>query len=74
MYPFVICVKDFEIDEYSQEYKALHPVSSNKRASLVEEHFRPIMEDEDENHSDATSEDEPEYGNNRIKGKGRAPR
>ncbi|KAM5548387.1 hypothetical protein ABKV19_000017 [Rosa sericea] len=68
--------KDFEIDEYSHEYRALHPVSSNKRASLVEEHFRPAMEDEDENHSDsdATSEDEPEYGNSRIKGKGRAPR
>ncbi|XP_050363079.1 uncharacterized protein LOC126781984 [Argentina anserina] len=68
--------KNFEIDEYSQEYKALHPVSSNKRVSLEKEHFRNAMEDQNENHSDSdtTSEDEPEHGNSRTKGKRRAPR
>ncbi|XP_027069093.1 uncharacterized protein [Coffea arabica] len=39
--------KDFEIDEFSQEYLAFHPIASTKQPSLVEEHFEPVMEDED---------------------------
>ncbi|XP_027065302.2 uncharacterized protein [Coffea arabica] len=39
--------KDFEIDEFSQEYLAFHPIASTKQPSLVEEHFEPAMEDED---------------------------
>lgn len=80
MHPLIICVQDYEIDEYSQEYKALHPVSSKKQPSLVEEHFRPVMEDEDQNSdSDASatslsSEDEPGHKKSEMKRKGRTPR
>lgn len=80
MHPLIICVQDYEIDEYSQEYKALHPVSSKKQPSLVEEHFRPVMEDEDQNSdSDASatslsSEDEPGHKKSKMERKGRTPR
>lgn len=80
MHPLLICVQDYEIDEYSQEYKALHPVSSKKQPSLMEEHFRPVMEDEDQNSdSDASatslsSEDEPGHKKSKMKRKGRTPR
>lgn len=58
-------LQNFEIDELSQEYLALHPMASTKQPSLVEEHFQPVLEDSDENlsNSDASvesdSEDEP---------------
>ncbi|XP_050232794.1 uncharacterized protein LOC126681311 [Mercurialis annua] len=58
--------EDFEIDEKSHEYMALHPMATQKQPTLVEEHFEPIMDDEDQNSSDAaTSEDE--LGNDKIK-------
>lgn len=68
------CGQDFEIDEMSQEYLALHPVaSSKKQPSLVEEHFEPVFEDEDQGSSDSdASEDEP--NNENTKKKGRVPR
>eukprot|EP00257_Ricinus_communis_P005506 XP_002519773.2 nucleolar protein 10 [Ricinus communis] len=71
--------KDFEIDEQSQEYVALHPMASQKQSSLVEEHFEPVIEDEDENSSDAdassqSSEDEPRNDKVTMKKKSRAPR
>ncbi|XP_039118255.1 nucleolar protein 10-like isoform X2 [Dioscorea cayenensis subsp. rotundata] len=56
--------KDFEIDEQSAEYLSLHPLAqqaTKKRPSLIEEHFEPILQD-DEGNSDseglATSEDD----------------
>ncbi|TYK06958.1 nucleolar protein 10 [Cucumis melo var. makuwa] len=58
-------ITNFEIDELSQEYLALHPMASTKQPSLVEEHFQPVLEDSDENLSnseasvESDSEDEP---------------
>lgn len=57
-------LQDFEIDEQSAEYLSLHPLAqqaTKKRPSLIEEHFEPILQD-DEGNSDseglATSEDD----------------
>ncbi|XP_022158780.1 nucleolar protein 10 [Momordica charantia] len=69
--------ENFEIDEFSQEYLALHPVSSTKQPSLVEEHFEPVSEDSDQSisNSDASvaseSEDEPGSGKHK---KARVPK
>lgn len=69
--------KDFEVDEQSQEYLALHPVASTKQPSLVDEHFEPVMDDEDQGFSDSnasamldSSDDEKTDG----KKKARVPR
>lgn len=78
----MICAQDFEIDELSQEYLSLHPVASQKNPSLVEEHFEPVMENEDENSSDSdasaipesSEDDEPGYKKSKIETKDRAPR
>ncbi|KAJ8570780.1 hypothetical protein K7X08_037752 [Anisodus acutangulus] len=56
-------IGDFEIDENSHEYRALHPMPSLKQPSLVEEHFEPVMGGEEPSDSDASvatqsSEDE----------------
>lgn len=70
-------LQNFEIDEFSQEYLALHPVSSTKQPSLVEEHFEPVSEDSDQSisNSDASvaseSEDEPGSGKHK---KARVPK
>lgn len=45
--------KDFEVDELSQEYLALHPLGPTKQPSLVEEHFEPVTRDEDQNLTDS---------------------
>ncbi|KAJ4845664.1 hypothetical protein Tsubulata_003551 [Turnera subulata] len=72
--------KDFEIDETSPEYLALHPLASTKQSSLVEEHFEPV-DDEDQSFSDSdvsaaslASEDEPDNDTSRMKKKLRVPR
>ncbi|PSS34975.1 Zinc finger C2H2 protein like [Actinidia chinensis var. chinensis] len=45
---------DFEVDGFSAEYLALHPMAAaKKQPSLVEEHFQPVMEDEDHCQSDS---------------------
>ncbi|XP_057548925.1 uncharacterized protein LOC130827271 [Amaranthus tricolor] len=53
---------EFEIDENSEDYLALHPVASQKGANLVDEHFEPVMEEDEMSLSDAdvfsASEDE----------------
>ncbi|KAJ0102546.1 hypothetical protein Patl1_05478 [Pistacia atlantica] len=46
-------IKDYEIAELSYEYLALHPLASQKQPSLVKEHFKPVMEDEDQSASDS---------------------
>ncbi|XP_065877799.1 uncharacterized protein [Euphorbia lathyris] len=66
--------EDFEIDEQSQHYLSLHPMASTKQSSLLNEHFEPI-DDEDQDSSDAdalshSSEDEP----GKINKKSRVPR
>ncbi|KDP21176.1 hypothetical protein JCGZ_21647 [Jatropha curcas] len=70
--------KDFEIDEESREYLALHPMALKKQPSLVEEHFEPISEDENLSDADASSQssedDEPGNDKKKIKEKSRVPR
>ncbi|CAL5044920.1 unnamed protein product [Urochloa decumbens] len=47
--------KDFQIDEQSKEYLALHPQVATKEPRLIEEHFESVSEDE--NQSDASASD-----------------
>lgn len=65
--------QDFEIKDTSPEYLALHPMGSKKQTSLVNEHFEPVMSDDDQSLSDAStsSQDEPAAG---MKDKSRVPR
>ncbi|XP_061356188.1 uncharacterized protein LOC133300623 [Gastrolobium bilobum] len=67
--------ENFEIKESSQEYLALHPMGSKKQTSLLEEHFEPVMSDDDQDLRDsdasASSEDEPA---NKVKEKIRIPK
>lgn len=57
--------EDFQIDEQSTEYLSLHPQTSKKQPSLLEEHFEPVMEDDEQSIDDSdastseSSEDEP---------------
>lgn len=73
-------IQDFEVDEFSQEYLSLHPMASKKQPSLMEEHFEPVMEDEDESlgysNAQLLEEEEEEAGNDRHKAskKSRVPR
>ncbi|XP_058084705.1 uncharacterized protein LOC131232471 [Magnolia sinica] len=75
--------KDFEVDELSPEFLALHPVASKKNPSLIEEHFEPVLQNEEEqgiSDSDASmapqsSDDESDKEANRVKKKvARVPR
>nr|POE85782.1 nucleolar protein 10 [Quercus suber] len=73
--------EEFEIDESSREYLALHPVASTKQPSLVDEHFDPVMEDEDLSLSDSdasaasqSSEGELSDGDIHTRKKARVPR
>ncbi|XP_010524511.1 PREDICTED: nucleolar protein 10 [Tarenaya hassleriana] len=52
---------DFQIDKESKEYMALHPIaaSSEKQASLLEEHFEPV-EDSEKSDSDASESSDDE--------------
>ncbi|XP_006423766.2 nucleolar protein 10 [Citrus clementina] len=71
--------KDYQIDEFSQEYIALHPMATQKQSSLVEEHFEPVMEvDKDQSLSDsdvsaASQSSDDELGKEKINKKSRAP-
>lgn len=47
--------KDFQIDEESREYLALHPQVATKEPRLIEEHFESVSEDEQQ--SDASASD-----------------
>jgi hypothetical protein len=78
---FCFCIQDFEIDESSREYLALHPMPAKKQPSLVEEHFEPVMEDEDQSLSDSdataasqSSEGELDNEERKTKKKARVPR
>ncbi|XP_062111985.1 uncharacterized protein LOC133823328 [Humulus lupulus] len=67
--------KDFEIDEFSQEYRALHPVASTKKQpSLVEEHFESVSEGEEASEISNSSEDELNNDQSKMRKKGPVPR
>ncbi|KAK2654321.1 hypothetical protein Ddye_014177 [Dipteronia dyeriana] len=72
--------KDFEIDELAPEYIALHPMASQKQPSLVEEHFEPATDDDDQSLSDSDasvasqSSEDDEPGKDKMKKKSRGPR
>ncbi|KAJ6805235.1 nucleolar protein 10 [Iris pallida] len=67
--------EDFQIDEQSTEYLSLHPQSSSrKHPSLIDEHFEPIMEVDEEQESDSdasiasqSSEEEPDSVTKKLK-------
>ncbi|KAJ6425973.1 hypothetical protein OIU84_026536 [Salix udensis] len=65
--------KDFEIDENSAEYLALHPMASMKQPFLLAEHFELLTEDEDQGLSDSdnstASGDEHNNENRKFKKK-----
>ena len=67
-------LQDFEIDEQSAEFLSLHPLAkqaAKKHPSLIEEHFEPIMEEDEEGSSDsedaATSQDDFEKNKKKVK-------
>ncbi|KAI4383079.1 hypothetical protein MLD38_008959 [Melastoma candidum] len=66
--------KEFEIDEQSLEYLALHPMAAKKQTSLVEEHFQPVEEDHGFGDSDAASQSSDEEADDQRKTKSQAPR
>ncbi|XP_022933434.1 nucleolar protein 10 [Cucurbita moschata] len=69
--------ENFEINELSPEYLALHPVASTKQPSLVEEHFEPVLDDSEQSlsNSDASVESDFEDEPSRDKhNKARAPK
>lgn len=68
-YSFLFCYQDFEVDENSFEYRALHPLALPVQKSLVKEHFEPVMEEDRDQSDSDVSEDESNDGN-----KTRAPR
>ncbi|XP_038970616.1 nucleolar protein 10 isoform X2 [Phoenix dactylifera] len=66
--------KDFEVDELSPEYLALHPQTAKKQPFLIEEHFEPLIEDEEQEISDSDasqasqpSEDKSEMDRSKVK-------
>ncbi|XP_051138848.1 uncharacterized protein LOC127256742 [Andrographis paniculata] len=70
--------KDFEVDEFSQEYRALHPMAKNP--TLLEEHFKTVPDDDELAASDSDgfsgsepSDNEHERTNDKSKN-ARAPR
>lgn len=66
--------KDFEIDEQSYEYLALHPMAAQQKqpSSLLKEHFEPVEDEDDSDVSAASSEDEA--GPNKKMKKSQGPR
>ncbi|KAL3641833.1 hypothetical protein CASFOL_012648 [Castilleja foliolosa] len=63
---------DFEVDEYSHEYRALHPMASTipKKPSLLEEHFETVDEEDDQ----SISGDSDVSGDENDTKKSQAPR
>lgn len=81
LHPSDSFLQDFEVDEFSREYLALHPLAPSTQPSLVEEHFEPVMEDEDQSLSDSdapaapeSSDDEHAKGRSNSEKKSRVPR
>lgn len=53
--------QDFEVDEASEEYlsRHAHSLRNKKRPSLIEEHFEPVLEDEQEGDDGPSDSDAP---------------
>lgn len=70
-------LQDFEIDEFSREYLALHPMpATTHKPSLLEEHFEALS-DEDEQSisgSDVSSEDDGDDVDGKSTRKSHVPR
>lgn len=69
--------KDFEVDEFSQEYLALHPMAATThKPSLFEEHFEALSEEDEQSisGSDVSSEDDREDINGKSTRKSQVPR
>lgn len=73
-------VQEFQIDEQSEQYLALHPLASQKQPSLVEEHFEPVSDDEDQSLSDSDTsaasepDEDDEPGKDKTKKKSHGPK
>ncbi|KAM7505254.1 hypothetical protein LguiB_004158 [Lonicera macranthoides] len=66
--------KDFEVDEFSPEYLALHPLATTTQPSLVEEHFEAVSEDGDQSLSDPQpSDDDDDDDGNESRPRNRVP-
>ncbi|KAL7128478.1 hypothetical protein ABFS83_14G319700 [Erythranthe nasuta] len=68
--------KDFEVDESSKEYMALHPMATTtKKTSLLEEHFETVEGEDEESvsGSDGTGSSDDENSNSKLKKKVQAP-
>ncbi|KAL2895876.1 Nucleolar protein 10 [Bienertia sinuspersici] len=63
---------DYEIDEKSEEYLALHPIAPQKQTALLDEHFEPVLEDEMSLSGDDASSASEDEG--KVDRKSRAPR
>ncbi|GMH19138.1 hypothetical protein Nepgr_020979 [Nepenthes gracilis] len=69
--------EDFQIDEQSTEYKALHPVAFEKKPSLIGDYFDPVMvaDGQGSSDSDASAALEDELaGHGRVKKRSQARR
>ncbi|XP_073129344.1 uncharacterized protein [Henckelia pumila] len=74
--------KDFVVDEFSQEYLALHPMAApTKKPSLFDEHFETLAEEDGQSISGSdvpsgseSSEDEQTNSNTKSMKKSRVPR
>ncbi|XP_075512811.1 uncharacterized protein LOC142548404 [Primulina tabacum] len=74
--------KDFEVDEVSQEYLALHPMAATtKKPSLFDEHFETVAEEDDQSISGSdvpsgseSEEDGKTNNNTKSTKKSRVPR
>lgn len=70
-------MQDFEVDEFSKEYLALHPMpATTNKPSLLEEHFEALSEDDEQSisGSDVPSEDDLEDTDGKSKRKSQVPR
>lgn len=79
---FLNVLQDFEVDEFSQEYLALHPMAApTKKPSLFDEHFETVAEEDEQSISGSdvpsgseSSEDEQTNNNAKSLKKSRVPR
>lgn len=73
-FSFLTVLQEFEIDEFSQEYLALHPMlATMKQPSLVEEHFEAVTDDDNFSDADGQSSEDEHADGKSMTGK-RVPR
>ncbi|KAH6789030.1 embryo sac development arrest 7 [Perilla frutescens var. frutescens] len=69
--------KDYEVDEFSKEYMALHPMAATThKPSLLQEHFEALSEEDEQSisGSDVSSEDDSKEMNGKSERKSQVPR